>query len=291
MAARASLSVSLNGLRAFEAVVRLGSVGAAARELGLTLSAVSHQLQTLGAGFPAPLLERHGRHVRPSAAGQALARQLAVPFASIDRAVAEARAARSVLTISAHDSLAAHWLLPRIGQFAAQCPDVDVRLAATARLVDLDREMVDCALRLGPGGWPGVTAQRLLAQTIAPAIRADRLVHGAWPRIVQQGKADEWEDWPGLGGPAQMSVPNRDLTISAVLAGSGMGLVDLLVTADQIGTGAIVPVGAVRATGWHYHLVLPNGRRPGPAVRLFRDWLLAEVEATRLRLEAVNAGL
>ncbi|OSZ71090.1 hypothetical protein CAP39_07855 [Sphingomonas sp. IBVSS1] len=259
--------------------------------MGLTLSAVSHQLQTLGAGFPAPLLERHGRHVRPSAAGQALARQLAVPFASIDRAVAEARAARSVLTISAHDSLAAHWLLPRIGQFAALCPDVDVRLAATARLVDLDRELVDCALRLGPGGWPGVTAQRLLAQTIAPAIRADRLGLSPWPRIVQQGKADEWEDWPGLAGPAQMSVPNRDLTISAVLAGSGVGLVDLLVTADQIGTGAIVPVGAVRATGWHYHLVLPNGRRPGPAVRLFRDWLLAEVEATRLRLEAVNAGL
>lgn len=290
MTNRASLSVSLNALRAFEAVVRLGGVTAAARELGLTVSAVSHQLQGLAAGFPAPLLERHGRHVRPSAAGLALARQLSAPFAGIDQAVAQARAARSLLTISAHDSLAAHWLLPRIGRFSAQCPDVDVRLAATARLMDLDRELVDCAVRLGAGGWPGVLAQRLLPQLIAPAIRSDRQGDAEWPRIVQQGKGDEWDDWPGIGGPAQMRVPNRDLTISAVLAGSGVGLVDLIVTADHVANGAIVPVGAAQASGWHYHLVLPSNRQPGPAVRLFGDWLRAEVAETRAQLAAAGLG-
>jgi DNA-binding transcriptional LysR family regulator len=83
-----------------------------------------------------------------------------------------------------------------------------------------------------------------------------------------------------------MSVPNRDLTISAVLAGSGIGIVDLIVTADHLVSGAITPIGSAATTGWQYHLVLPQRRRPGAAVRQFQDWLVAEMADTQQQLAA-----
>lgn len=278
--ARPSLTVPLAALRTFEAVVRLRGLAPAAKELGLTVSAVSHQLAGLEPRLGRALLEKQGRRVVPTAAGAALARALASPFAEIDAAVGAIREARAVLTVSVHDTFAAHWLLPRLRGFAEAHPELDLRLATTARVVDLEREQVDCAIRLGPGGWPGVTAHFLARQTIAPVIRADKIGEAPFRRIVHEAEVAEWSRWTGLPTQgADLTVLSRDLLIDAVLAGSGAGIVDCVVLTDNIATGELVALAPPRETDWSYFLVVPMERRATPAVLRFIDWLKAEAAA------------
>lgn len=281
MIRRPSLTVSLNALRVFEAVVRLGGVHPAARELGLTPSAISHQLKALEAAMPMPLLTREGRRAVPTAQGTKLANDLIGPFAAIDEAVGVVRSARQVMTISAYDTFAVNWLLPRLGRFTEQCPEIDVRLATSPRLIDLERERIDCAIRLGPGGWPGVDAQRLTAQCFGPLIRADRVGNAAIPRIVWVGNEQDWDPWPQWQrGGQEIRVMSRELVIGAVLAGNGAGVLDLILMSDRIANGEVAVVGARHASPWSYYFALPEGRRPPPHVRDFAAWVHAEMART-----------
>lgn len=281
MAPRASLNISLPALRTFEAVARLGGLAPAADELGMTISAVSQQLKAIERAAASPLLEKRGRQLVLTAAGAMLAGKLMRPFAEIDRAVAEARGNRAVLTISAHDTFTAHWLLPRIRLFDDLCPGIDVRLATTARLVDLDRELVDCAIRLGPGGWPGVDAVPLVQQQLAPMVRVDQRHARPRSRVVQEGAADAWQQWRELPPfDRDLTVSSRDLVINAVLGGVGVGLVDIVIMADRIISGDLVPVGCAQSTTWSYHFLLPKRRRATPAVAQFVEWLAAELRRT-----------
>lgn len=281
MPRRASLNVSLNSLRAFEAVVRLGGVLPAAQELGLTPSAISHQLKALEAAMPVALLAKQGRRAMPTAPGAKLAGNLVAPFAAIDAAIEELRSGRQVMTISAYDTFVANWLLPRLNRFTQERPDIDVRLATSARVVDLERERIDCAIRLGPGGWPGVEAQRLVPQYFGPLVRADRQAQGQVPRVVRAGLEAEWEPWPQWQAVSQqVQVTSRELVVSAVLAGTGAGVLDLILMSDKIANGELVVAGARHPSLWSYHFVLPGGR-PVPAhVRAFAQWIREEMART-----------
>lgn len=281
MVRRASLSVSLNSLRAFEAVARLGGIYPAAVELGLTPSAVSHQLKALEAAMPSALLARQGRRAIPTAQGAKLAGNLMAPFAAIDAAIEEVRSGRQVMTISAYDTFAANWLLPRLNRFTQEQPEIDVRLATSPRVVDLERERIDCAIRLGPGGWPGVEAQRLVPQYFGPLVRADRQAQGQVPRVVRVGLEADWDPWPQwLQVSQEVQVTSRELVVSAVLAGTGAGVLDLILMSDKIANGELVVAGARHPSHWSYHIVLPAGR-PVPAhVRAFAGWIREEMART-----------
>jgi len=281
MLARASLSVSLNALRVFEAVVRLGGVTPAAAELGLTASAISHQLRTLDAAMPLPVLRREGRRAVPTMQGAKLAAQLSAAFAVIDDAIDEVRSARQVMTISAYDSFAVNWLLPRLARFTESRPEIDVRLATSPRLLDLERERIDCAIRLGPGGWPGLDAHLLVPQYFGPLVRRDRAEGAPVPRIVWVGCEDDWDPWPQWDqGRQEIRVMSRELVIGAVMAGTGMGVLDLILMSDRIANGEVVVSGPRHASSWSYYLAIPAGRRSPPHVKAFADWVRDEMGRT-----------
>lgn len=251
----------------------------------MTVSAVSQQLKALESLTEAPLLEKRGRQLVVTSIGAALAGRLAKPFSDIDDAIADVRGARATLTISAHDTFTAHWLLPRLPRFDALCPDVDVRLAATSRIVDLERERVDCAIRLGPGGWPDVGTRLLTRQELAPLVRVDRLDAMPRTRILRDNDSDAWRHWADL--PAfdrDLTVTSRDLVINAVLSGSGIGLCDVVILADRIIAGELVAVGPSRQSDWQYHVVLPNGHHRIRPAEQFVDWLAAEFAHTSAEL-------
>lgn len=274
---RSSLLVSLPALRTFEAVVRLGGQRPAAAELGLTISAVSHQIASLERALDRPLFERCGRRAVPTSAGLKLAEQLGHGFSAIEEALEALRNDRPTLVVGVHDTLAAHWLLPRLRRFAAQMPELDLRLATSARLADLERERIDCTIRLGPGGWPRVDARFLVRQTVAPLIRADKLGRGPFVRIVHERAADEWQDWPQLPEiSSELWVRSRDLVIDAVLAGSGIAIADCTVLADHITTGELIPLAPPRPTDWSYYLLTAQDRRISPQTAAFLEWLSRE---------------
>lgn len=281
MPTRPSLTVSLSALRAFETVARLGGLAPAASELGLTVSALSHQLRSLESSMRVRLFEKQGRRALPTTAGARLAGALTQPFAAIDDELAQALSARPMMTVSVHDTFAIHWLLPRLRKFAQSHPELDLRLATTSRLVDLERERIDCAIRLGPGDWPNVTARPLVAQQIGPVVRADRSWQSGPPRIVQDGAAAEWNHWPcRTKYPQEITVQSRELVIAAALAGSGIGLVDLILLSDHLASGHLSLVDAPLITDWCYHLVLPQAQSTPRHVREFADWLAEEMAQT-----------
>lgn len=290
MTSRASLSVSLNALRVFEAVVRLGGVNPAAAELGLTASAISHQLKALDAAMPLPLLRREGRRAVPTVQGAKLAAQLGTAFAAIDIALDEVRSARQVMTISAYDSFAVNWLLPRLSRFTGSRPEIDVRLATSPRLLDLERERIDCAIRLGPGGWPGIEAQLLVPQYFGPLVRSDRENGAAVPRIVWVGSEDDWDPWPQWQrGGQEIRVMSRELVIGAVMSGTGMGVLDLVLMSDRIANREVTVAGPRHASPWSYYLALPAGRPTPPHVRAFAEWVREEMAQTE-RVLSENVG-
>ena len=155
---------SLQALRGFEAAARHGSLSAAARELNVTHAAIAQHVRRLEAHFGCALMMREGAGMRVSPEGQALADALVEGFGIVGAAATallrrhEDRPLRIALT----PSLAANWLMPRIGKLWAEHPGLELELIPSPDVVDLRAQNYDMALRYGRGPWTGVVCERLL---------------------------------------------------------------------------------------------------------------------------------
>jgi LysR family transcriptional regulator, glycine cleavage system transcriptional activator len=156
----------LPSLRAVEIFVSAGralSFVAAAKELNLTPSAVSRRIQNLERELGVPLFTRFNRRVELTAAGLRFldAAGRAIDLIERESAVLRPQRPRGALRLSALQSLASTWLLPRLMAFRRRRPDIDVQIETTAELADLASGAFDAAIRFGEGKWPGLAAERL----------------------------------------------------------------------------------------------------------------------------------
>jgi LysR family glycine cleavage system transcriptional activator len=160
----------LLALRAFTETTRLGSLKAAAEHMGVTPGAISQQIRQLEDRLGVTLLTRSRHGLQLTEAGASLYPGLSRGFGQIERALLdlEIQTNANTLTISTQPSFAASWLVPRLASFSAQHPGIEVRVEATARLVDLQRERIDIALRHGLGDYPGLESKALLAPVLLP---------------------------------------------------------------------------------------------------------------------------
>lgn len=140
----ASSLPSLNALRAFEAAGRHLSFSRAAEELHVTPAAVGHQVKVLEHDLGVVLFHRLNRSLRLTPAGQSLLPGLSEVFYRVAEVVEtfRRRDANRPLTVSMPPSFGAAWLMPRLERFRTRHPDIDVRLDADNRVVDLDRKSV-----------------------------------------------------------------------------------------------------------------------------------------------------
>ena len=288
---------SLKALRSFEAAARLESLTLAAQELNVSVSAVAFQVRQVEAGLGRKLLARSGRALAATEDGKALARELGPAFASIDNSLARFRSgAGRVVTVTMLPSFAALWLLPRLAGFRTAHPDYDVRILTSNRLVNLNAEQVDCAIRCGPGAWPGLRAEPLFPQMLAPMCSpahpaAGRNVSAAAPEdmIVNSRHPQEWGEWSSALGlpvplpPQGQRLDGRELIAEAVLAGLGIGLMDVSIFARHLKDGALVQLDPAVHTGWSHSLVTSEGASASPSREAFRDWLLSEALETAAR--------
>src|SRR6266581_1943000 len=164
---------SLNGLRAFEAAARHLSFTAAASELNVTQTAISHQIRRLEQELGIRLFVRQNRSL--ALTPEARDYLPGVRAAFNDLRLATDRVLRKdndhVLTVSTLASLAAKWLLPRLSAFQEAHPDIDVHITTSASLVDFKSGDVDAAIRYGRGNWPGLRAAWLMADQLFPVSR------------------------------------------------------------------------------------------------------------------------
>ena len=292
----------LAAVRVFEAAARHQNFTRAAEELGMTQAAVSYQVRLLENRVGAPLFIRQPRQVVLTLLGQRLAGPVARALADIGTVFREiCEENQAALTISALQTVAITWLSPRLAQFQVENPQFDVRVRTSQHLVDFATEAVDLALRYGPGGWPGVTAEKLFdchyyAALCAPELR-DRLalrepadlLHAP---LLSPGDA-KWRVWfADLGidswkpdGRATMTLEMQAMSVQAALRGHGVALASPELFAYDIAAGRLVFAAehAVRSE-WAYWVVYPQARQREGKIRLFRDWILAEARAAQMTL-------
>ena len=160
----------LNALRAFETAARHMNFSRAAEELSVTPGAVSQQIQNLEDYVGAALFKRTPKGLLLTDAAQMALPALREAFDRLAEAASMLTAAvdgRRV-TVSAAPSFAAKWLVPRLGDFEARHPEVDVWLSAGMELVDFANGEVDVAIRYGAGRYPGLEVVRLMSETVLP---------------------------------------------------------------------------------------------------------------------------
>lgn len=296
---RMTPKVPLTSLRAFDAVVRTGGVGAAARHLGVTQSAVSQQLRTLEASLGVPLLVRDGRSIRPTEAGERLGARLGSAFEEIDAALADVVRSDAALTVSLPPTFAIRWLIPRLSDFQARHPLVAIRLVTTAAFADFRRDGIDCAIRYGTGRWPGLHSELLMRGDIfpvaAPAMakrlaRTSDLARVPWLIVDSAPRPADWPTWlsaakaDGMAPPSTMHFANSGEAIAAAVAGLGVAMAHRPFAEDDLAAGRLIaPFKVTAQASDAYWLVCPpatEARSSFQAFRVFRAWLLKAVNGS-----------
>ncbi len=157
-------------LRALEAAVRHRSYSRAADELSVTHGAVSHQIRRLEDELKATLFVRRGNLMEPTPDALALAAKVAETLRLLQEAMDQIarRAASGPLVISTFSSFATRWLSPNLARLAEETGEPELELRVSDEVADLVTDGVDMAIRFGLGGWPDVSAMKLLSETLFP---------------------------------------------------------------------------------------------------------------------------
>jgi LysR family glycine cleavage system transcriptional activator len=289
----------LNALRAFEAVARHVSMARAAEELHVTPAAISQLVKQLEGILGKPLLVR-GKTLALSDAAQAALPLLSEAFDCLERAASQLRAGtqEGPLVVSTPPAFAARWLVPRMEGFERRHPDIELRLLATHRLVDFAREDVDAAIRFGTGDYPGLHAERLMAENIiavaAPGLAEDvdsaadiarkPLLNDEW--AIDHKSFPDWLAWlaaHGVTPEAPLRIRrfgDSSLTLQAACSGLGIALAWHSLVADDLKAGRLVRLlDEALDTRLAYHFVVPSARLKLAKVAAFRDWLRSEANA------------
>ena len=285
-------------LRAFEAAAQWSSFKLAAGQLHRTPSAISHQIRQLENELGTPLFHRDPGGLRLTDAGEAY-------FASVHDALDQLTEATTRLrrqsgsgpvSISLFPSMAVRWLIPRLNDFRAQYPEVDLALVNSLRQADFDHDDIDAAIRFGAGDWPGLRADALMVETCfpvcSPALAAGpqglrrpadlarvELLHNA----AHPGEWRHWLEAADVSGVDADRGPVFDASnevLAAVANGMGVALGRRPLVDDELRSGRLVaPFDlSVRSPG-RYWLVAPRATAQQPGLALFREWLLARVAA------------
>jgi LysR family glycine cleavage system transcriptional activator len=292
----------LTALRAFEAAARHLSFAKAADELAVTPAALSFQIKSLEAHLGQPLFRRLNRAVELTEAGRRLLPGLSEGFAALRVAWAGARrlaAEDSVLTVTAGPAFTAKWLAPRLFLFARAHPEIELRFAASLRLMDFSRDAIDVAIRFGYGPDPGLFSRPVMREWLTPMMApalAERVKEPAdllgrtllhYDDLGFLSPKIDWAEWfrlSGLGPPPSggLRFSQGDHALDAAMAGAGVVLGRISLAAGAIAEGRLTaPFPLAIATEAHYRFLCPEGMQQRPKIRAFLDWVLSEAEAAK----------
>jgi LysR family glycine cleavage system transcriptional activator len=297
----------LNPLRAFEATARHGSLTKAAGELHVTHGAISHQIRALESSLKVRLFERAGQRLRLTPQGAELLPAVSSAFEAI--AAAAARMSRPTssgsLSITCVPALLSFWMLPRLIGFTSQFPDISLTLTAANDPRDIRSADVDLCLLYGDGGWSDCWLKlwtRLeLFPVASPTLvnnRPIRSIRDLSDHVIQHADdGREWHTWLAaadaldLPRPRQHNLNDPRLAIEAAMHGHGVALGDTMTASALLARGQLMTpfhlsVPAVDA----FYLACRNDLRNMPIVRVFVDWLFAQLDEETGGAEAAVAG-
>ena len=289
----------LNALRSFEAAARHLSFTKAAAELFVTQAAVSHQIKALEQDLGVPLFRRQNRTLALTDEGLTLLPFVRTAFDQLTAGVRELEQScrGGALTVTTTPSFASHWLVGRLGRLRLAHPEIELRLNATERMVDLAREDVDCGVRHGDGDWPGLRADRLFRANLTP-ICSPSLLEGSHPLrtpddlvhhtlIHTMDGPEEWRLWLRAAGVDDVDVAqglrfdNSELAMKAAAGGIGVAIGRVPMMNDELEKGQLVePFDLALDYQCAYYFIVPEATADLPKIAAFRKWLLNEAART-----------
>jgi LysR family glycine cleavage system transcriptional activator len=289
---------SLVSIRAFEAAARLGSFAKAAQELETTSASVSYHVRRLELAIGVPLFLRHAQRVTLTQPGALVAQEATSAFAALRASFLRAvDADEARLSLTTLPTLGTSWLIPKLGRFRSQHPDIALELDLSADAHDLGVGHFDAAIRNGHGRWPGLRTVELFPSIFmplcAPSLKA-AAAGIADPRrpleVPLLGRADWWTLWYRALGFDDIALPDRfgtrfaaeHLDIAAAVAGQGVAIGSPILFRGEIDAGRLVPAhDCVAGDGRTFWFTYPVARQGSRKIASFREWLCDEAGRDR----------
>lgn len=285
---------SLNGLKAFEAAARYLSFTRAAEVLFVSQAAISHQIKALEDQLGVVLFKRKTRALELTDAGRRLYPRMQQAFDLMEQGVQEikAREQRHGLTISTLPSFASGWLVPRLGRFSSQYPQIQVRLDASTQLTDFLTDDVDVGIRHGLGQYPDLVTEHLMDEDLYPvchpalAEAIDGIRDLADVTILHEDDYSQWKAWLEAVGKTGMDIQrgpiftDGNMVIQAAMAGQGVAMARSGLCDRMLAEGRLVRLFNRRMRArFAYYLVYPRDYASRPEVQALSQWLQEEIAA------------
>jgi LysR family glycine cleavage system transcriptional activator len=282
----------LKALAGFRTAARLGSFQAAARELGLTPSAISHQVAQIETYLGATAFTRGTRSVALTALGRKALKVTDRLFAEMER-LQEETTPRRVLRVSALPLFTQAWLMPRIARFSALHPEIDVSISSEHKIADLGRGEADIAIRNLRSKPPGLAARKLMEMrgvpVCSPTLKSGRIPLSTVEDLARHtliqysSRPDAWSAWfaaqglPDLKPRKMLTVDTVPAALEAAARGAGIALgTEPLMWAADVAKGLVPAVKGNPVSEFSYFVCTTKARARDPQVLAFTEWLFRE---------------
>jgi LysR family glycine cleavage system transcriptional activator len=296
----------LGSLRAFEAAARHMSFKEAAAELGVTPTAISHQIRLLEDICGQPLFRRRPRPLALSGVGERLFPVIRNGFDLFASAIeaASARRGQRLLRVTSPNAFASRWLVPRLPKWRELHPKIPLEIIGTDAVLDLRAGNADVAIRYARRMPPDLAAHEIVRDTFFPVCspgllakgtrRIERaadllhypLIHFDW--MNRDPAAPTWSQWLATARSIDPSIPFTDKAwdlsfreelhaIDAVVAGQGIAVCSDVVVSRELASGALVRAHALSLPGYGFYLVSVPGHPQQPNIEAFSAWMRSVV--------------
>ena len=299
-------TVSLQSLRHFEAVIRLGTFDRAARELNVAASTVKQHIKRLEQSLGVTLFKRHGNRSVPNANAVQVTAVLAQAFADIEAALKHCVNAPRTTSVrfEVHQAWANRWLIPRLGSFTQLFPDVSVEFLTGFRDADVRETDVDLMLSMVPGHQLDPLNVPLITPRLGLICSPDLAAHIAsvtdifhLPWIASEKSKNNWARWveavqtiPGKEKPLKM-LSTSTLVYEATLAGSGVAIAEIELVLNDLESGRLVqPLPFVVEAESRLCLVDLTRASQRKTSERFQLWLQSEANLLRQRTDDYLRG-
>lgn len=296
-------------LRALEAAARHLNFTRVAEELNVTQSAVSHQIRHLEELWGLKLFDRPPRGLVLTRAGQTLAPVVRQFLDDLERTLdtLQTEGKRAPLRVDMLQSFSVKWLVPRLGGFHDEHPDIDVWISTHDELINFATQEADVAIRLGHGEYPGLHSTLLLREYVFPVCSpafmeeqgslnepADLLNS---PLLLRLGDPahPNWQGWftkAGVEGATLIEgprFPDSNMALQAAMDGQGVALARSAHVGDDLKAKRLVRLFDVHyPSSVFYYLVCPEVKAEKPHIQAFREWLLAEASAAQTEYDQME---
>lgn len=284
-----------DAMRVFTRIVERRSFTLAAHDLGLPRSTVTDAIKQLERRLGVKLLERTTRHVSPTLDGEAYHRRCLSLIADLEDAEAAFSDAKpkGLLRVSVSGSLARHFIMPKLTEFLAQYPDLDLFLSEGERFVDLVREGIDCVLRVGDLQDSEMIARRVGLLDEITCASSGYLARFGTPKTLDDLEGHRMVGYHSsatggvlplefcVGGDVQTRSLPTSITVNGAIsygaaARVGLGLIQAprYSLDEDLQKGGLVEVlAAYPPPPSPVSLMYPRNRQLSPRVRVFLDWV------------------